>query len=184
MNTLHRRRLGLGALCTALLAGSAAVAALTLSPAAARAGSAPGPCQAADTQVWVGLGGGGGYAGGYGVPLEFSNMSKHSCTLSGYPGVSAVRGTHQIGPAATRMRESASPVTLAPGATAHAVLKVTDTGALCGRRGVAAAGVKVYAPGQRVAKTVAMPLRVCVRRAALTIGALHSGVGIPGYVTQ
>ena len=64
------------------------------------------------------MGGGSGFAGGYGMPLEFSNVGRQSCTLYGYPGVSAVRGARQLGPAATRIPEARSLVTLAPGATA------------------------------------------------------------------
>jgi hypothetical protein len=130
------------------------------------------------------VGGGDGFAGGYGMPLEFSNVGRQSCTLYGYPGVSAERGVRQVGPAATRIPESHSLVTLAPGATAHAFLKFTDTGALCGSSGVSAAGLKVYAPGQRSAKTITVGVTVCAHRATLSVGAVRSGVGIPGYVTQ
>jgi hypothetical protein len=118
------------------------------------------------------------------MPLEFSNVGRQSCTLYGYPGVSAVRGARQVGPAATRIPESHSVVTLAPGATAYAFLRVTDTGALCGRGGVSADGVKVYAPGQRAAKPIYTPVKVCANRATLAVGAVRIGVGVPGYITQ
>jgi hypothetical protein len=184
MTIWRRRSSGLVVLCPALVAICAVVAALVLSPERARAGTASPACSAAQTQVWIGVGGGSGFAGGYGMPLEFSNVGRQSCTLYGYPGVSAVRGARQLGPAATRIPEARSLVTLAPGATAYAFLRVTDTGALCGRSGVSADGFKVYAPGQRAAKPVYMPVTVCAHRATLAVGAVRSGVGVPGYITQ
>jgi hypothetical protein len=184
MTIWHRRSIELAVLCPALVAICAAAAALVLSPARARAGTASPACSPAETQVWIGVGGGSGFAGGYGMPLEFSNVGRQSCTLYGYPGVSATRGARQVGPAATRISESHAPVTLAPGATAYAFLRVTDTGALCGSSGVSADGFKVYAPGQRAAKPVYMPVKVCAHRATLAVGAVRSGVGVPGYITQ
>lgn len=182
MNRWYRRWIRPAALAAvAVCGGGLAVAASTHT---AWAGAAAAQCSAADTQIWLGMGGGSGFAGGYGMPLEFSNVSRHACTLYGYPGVSAVRGVRRIGPAATRLNESHALVTLAPGATAHAFLRVTDTGALCGGNGVSADGLKVYAPGQRSAKPVLVPLQVCAHRVTLAIGAVRSGVGIPGYVTQ
>jgi hypothetical protein len=75
-------------------------------------------------------------------------------------------------------------VTLAPGATAHAFLRVTDTGALCGSSAVSADGLKIYAPGQRAWKPISIALKVCAHRATLAVGAVRAGVGIPGYITQ
>ena len=184
MSTWRRRWIGLGSLCAALVGVCAVMTATAMSPAQASAGTAPSPCAAADTQVWLGMGGGGGFAGGYGMPLEFTNVGRQTCTLYGYPGVSADRGGRQVGPAATRIQESLSTVTLAAGATAHAFLRVTDTGALCGRNGVPADGLKVYAPGQRAAKPITIPVKVCARRATLAVGVVRSGVGIPGYFTR
>ena len=142
----------------ALVAACAAMGAVASPAQRAWAGTTPARCSAADTQVWLGMGGGSGFAGGYGMPLEFSNVGRHACTLYGFPGVSAVRGARQLGPAASRIPESHTPVTLAPGATAHAFLRVTDTGALCGGNGVSADGLKVYAPGQRAAQPVLVSL--------------------------
>jgi Protein of unknown function (DUF4232) len=184
MTIWYRRSIGFVVLCPALVAICAAVAALALSPERARAGTASPPCSAAATQVWIGVGGGSGFAGGYAVPLEFSNIGRRSCTLYGYPGVSAVRGARQVGPAATRIPEAHSVVTLAPGATSYAFLRVTDTGALCGSSGVSADGFKVYAPGQRAARPIYTPVTVCAHRATLAVGAVRSGVGVPGYITQ
>ena len=170
-----------------LLAGGtvlfgASVAAATAPAVGSTAAVVPG-CTAAGTQIWLGVGEGGGFAGGYGLPLEFSNIGHRACTLSGYPGVSAFRGTGQIGPAASRIRESHGTVVLAPGATAHAFLRVTDAGARCSHP-TTAAGLRVYAPGQTKARTVTTPVTVCAHRGVLAVGAVRPGVGVPGEVTQ
>jgi len=155
----------------------------TAAPATTTTAASPS-CSAADTQIWLGVGEGGGFAGGYGLPLEFSNIGGRTCTLHGYPGVSAYRGAlRQVGPAALRIREPHALVTLVPGATAHAFLRIADWGALCSSP-VSADGLKVYAPNQRASKTISTPVAVCAHRAVLAVGAVHPGVGIPGYITQ
>ena len=68
-------------------------------------------------------------AGGTVYTLEFTNISARACSLYGYPEVSAYAGTPaagtQIGSSAVRDTSvRAYPVTLAPGATAHAVLRI------------------------------------------------------------
>jgi Protein of unknown function (DUF4232) len=152
-------------------------------PATATAG-APPSCSAPSLQIWLGVGEGGGFAGGRALPLEFSNVGARTCTLDGYPGVSAYRGAlRQVGPAALRIRESPALVTLAPGATAHAFLRIADWGALCSSP-VSADGLKVYAPNQRTARTMSTSVAVCAHRAVLAVGAVRSGVGIPGYISQ
>jgi len=183
MKTHHRHGIRAAACCAALLAVCAN--AIAAAPTRDRIKTAPAPCSAADTQIWLGVGEGGGFAGGYGLPLEFSNIGHRTCTLYGYPGVSAYRGAlRQVGPAALRMREPHAVVTLAPRATAFAFLRITDTGAVCGRNAVSADGLKVYAPGQRAAKTISTPVTVCAHQAVLAVGAVRAGVGIPGYITQ
>ena len=175
------RRVGisaLGAACLSLYASGATV------PVARAATTAPA-CSAGQTQVSIGLGEGGGFAGGTVVPVELSNVGSHACTLLGYPGVSAYRGAlRQIGPAAARIPVQHSKVTLPPGATAHSLLKITDAGIACGRSAVSADGLRIYPPGQRAAKTVTMPLRVCMHRGVLATGPVRSGVGVPGQITQ
>jgi hypothetical protein len=64
--------------------------------------------------------------------LEFTNVSKATCTLYGYPGVlfaSAPSPSGQIGAAAKE--DSAAPrqlVTLTPGGAAHAQLQIVQAG--------------------------------------------------------
>lgn len=165
--------------CTAVLAATALASGAA--PARHGASAAVSTCTAANTKVWFALGTGGGTAGTYYSPLEFSNIGHRTCTLYGYPGVSAFRGAlRQVGPTATRAVQSHVMVALAPGATAPAILGVHDWGAIC-TKPAAADGLLVYPPGQTVAQSIDMAMQVCAHRAVLTVGALHAGVGIPGY---
>jgi hypothetical protein len=135
-------------------------------------------------EVWLGDGLGGGVLGGYYYPLEFTNVSRHACTLTGYPGVSAIRGNgRQIGPASTRSGQPHRTVVLAPGATAHAQLKIADWGALCSSR-VDAVGLKVFPPGQRVSQMIQFSFGACAHRGVLSVGPVRPGVAIPGYTTS
>jgi Domain of unknown function (DUF4232) len=182
VKTRHRNAIWAVACGAALLGGCVASTPAAAAPGGAAAASRP--CSGAGTQIWLGNGEGGGFAGGYVLPLEFSNVGRRTCTLYGYPGVSAYRGAlRQVGPAASRIPERRTVVTLAPGATAHAALRITDTGAVCGRSGVSADGLKVYAPGQRTSRTISAPLTVCAQQRTLAVGVVRAGVGIPGYIT-
>jgi hypothetical protein len=88
-------------------------------------------------------------------PIDFTNTSAAPCTLYGFPGVSLVSGpSHtQLGLAAKRAHTvPAKLVTLAPSATAHAVLQIVDAfnfpTATC--RPAKATAVRVYPPNQTV----------------------------------
>ncbi|WP_235998828.1 DUF4232 domain-containing protein [Qaidamihabitans albus] len=87
-----------------------------------RAPADPALCRSADLQL--ALGRGSGAAGTHYRPLRFTNTSDAPCVVQGFPGVSYVAGDdgHQVGPAAKRVGEKGSPVTLQPGETAHAVV--------------------------------------------------------------
>jgi Domain of unknown function (DUF4232) len=169
---------------------SALVGAVTLSPAAsARSATetAVSRCTARNAQgtsnmeVWLGDGLGGGVLGGYYYPLEITNVGRRTCTLDGYPGLSAYRGAGtQIGPAALRVGGRHRTVVLAPGATAHSMIRISDWGALCSRK-VEAAGLKVFPPGQTISQTVPFPFGACAHRGVLWVEPLRAGVGIPGY---
>jgi hypothetical protein len=79
----------------------------------------------------VALGHEDGAAGSIYTAILFTNTSKTTCTLYGYPGVSLVGGTPvaQIGLAAAKETGIAQTlVTLAPGATGHATLRRTQAG--------------------------------------------------------
>jgi hypothetical protein len=140
-----------------------------LTPARSAASSARSPavreCATSGLVIWMGPG--NGTAGSIFYPLEFTNLSRRTCTLRGYPGVSAVDlASHRLGGDAGRNGyQPLATVTLARGAAATAVMRITDTGALppSGCREASAAGVRVYPPGQRAAKIVPLPFQACSR---------------------
>ncbi|HEX2703945.1 MAG TPA: DUF4232 domain-containing protein [Solirubrobacteraceae bacterium] len=138
-------------------------------------------CTTSHLEVWLGNGEGGGTAGRTYYPLEFTNVGRVSCTLYGYPGVSAwgLNGK-QIGLPATTNGTAHSTVTITPAGTAHALLAFVDWGAVCSK-GVSAYGLKVYPPDLRAAQMINYPLTVCASRSVLVTGPLRAGVGIPGY---
>lgn len=116
-------------------------------------GSSSGPPGCATSDLHLGLGPKNGAAGSVFVPVQFTNQSGASCTLFGFPGVSFVTavGGKQIGASANE--EKTTPrrlVTLAPGATAHALLQVVVAQnfppAKC--KLVTAHWLKVYPPGE------------------------------------
>src|SRR5262249_23160368 len=140
------------------IAGGLALAGMAvLVPASALA--APGgtghqvaACTSGNTRVWVGLPG-DGTAGTTFYQLEFSNIGRSACTFFGFPGVSAIRANgHQAGLGARRTGVPRL-VLLRPGGTAHAVLGVTDAGAVCAHP-VRTATLRVFPPGQRRAQFV------------------------------
>ena len=146
--------------------------------------SATPKCATSGLAVWLGVGAGGAAAGSTYYPLEFTNVSSSSCHLFGYPGVSASSG-HQVGKAASRNpSSSAQTVVLAPGATAHALLQVTDVSnfppASC--KPVTAGGLQVYPPGQFSAAFIPFPLKACsgTSETFLSVSPVQPGVGIPG----
>jgi len=164
-----RRILAAGAVaCAAVpvpataLAASAASASAVHHAAAGRVTTSACPTSGLD--VWLDTQGNGAAGTNY-YRLEFTNLSGSSCTLYGFPGVSAVSlaGT-QLGSAASR-NHSFTPhlVTLANGATVTAILGIAQTtlfpAAQC--QPVTAAGLRVYPPGQTAPKIVPYPFSAC-----------------------
>lgn len=94
-------------------------------------------------------------------PVEFTNISSTACTLSGYPQVSAYRaGGAQVGNAAVLDTSvSARRIVLAPGGTAHSAVAEIIPSDRC--RPVAAAGLRVVAPGQSVPRYVRYAMTAC-----------------------
>jgi hypothetical protein len=121
--------------------------------------------------------------------LEFTNVSARACRLYGYPDVSAYAGDQtggtQIGSAAahdTSVRPR--PVTLAPGQTAHSVLRVTSAGTFqptaCVQ--VTAVELRVSLPDQVRPAFVPVQLPACSRKGPefLSVQAIQPRPGIPG----
>jgi hypothetical protein len=171
-----------------VLAAAAVTCAAALVPAAALA--APGQhadgartaipaCATSGLDVWLDTNGSSA-AGHTGYQLQFTNLSGSTCTLIGYPGVSAVTlsGT-QIGSAAVRSGTTPQTVTLANGASTHALVIITNVGlfqpSLCHQ--VTAAGLKVYPPNQTQPRTVPFPFGACSKTGTIYLSI--SPVGFP-----
>jgi len=159
--TAPRRLLAAGALaCAAALVPAAALAA---PGATAQAGHTATPaCTTSGLDVWLDTQG-NGTAGTTYFNLEFTNLSGSTCTLSGFPGVSATDlNGNQLGSAAVRSGTPQS-VTLANGATTIAVLGIRDAGAFsqsqCGL--VTAAGLRVFPPNQTQSRRIPFPFPAC-----------------------
>ena len=159
------------------------------------------PCATSGLEAWLGLAETPGSTsvtgighrlepGGTYYTLEFTNVSARACSLYGYPEVSAyvggqVGGT-QIGSAAgddTSVRPR--PVTLAPGQTAHSVLRVTSTETfqptLCAQ--VTAPELRVRLPDQVRPAFVPIHLSACSKKGQefLSVQAIQPRPGIPGF---
>jgi hypothetical protein len=163
--------------CAAALIPVAALAATASRAAPAAAASTPG-CNTGGMVVWINYE--QGAAGTLFYILNFTNLSGQACTLRGHPGVSAVNlSGAQIGrparwgnPGNARLRT----VRLAPGATATAVLAVTNVyvfpAKACHR--VTAAGLRVYPPNQFASKLVPYPIGACsTKQVFMTAGVVQ-----------
>jgi hypothetical protein len=149
---------------TCAAAGAPATALAAAGAPAATAHIATPACATSGLDVWLDTQGNGA-AGTIYYTLEFTNLSGSTCTLFGYPGVSAVTlSGAQLGNAAFR-DHSFTPhvVTLANGATATAIVGITQVSlfppAQC--QPVTAAGLRVYPPGQTASKIVPFPFGAC-----------------------
>jgi hypothetical protein len=189
--TPHRMRRGIAATAIASVGILLPTVALA-SSGSGGAASAPKAatahrCYASDLTVWLGSPGDGA-AGSIYYDVELSNTSAGTCTLYGFPGVSANNGGRQLGSAAGREHSRPSTlVTLRPGGTSHVLLQITDVGvytsAAC--KPVSAEFLRVYAPGAYSSINMPFPgsFRACSRRGPvyLHVTAVIPGTGIPGY---
>jgi hypothetical protein len=158
------------------------------------------PCATSGLEAWLGLAGTTGSTsvtgtgdqlkpGGTYYTLEFTNVSARACRLYGYPDVSAYAGQGaggtQIGSAAahdTSVRPQ--PVMLAPGQTAHSVLRVASTRTFrrtaCAQ--VTAPELRVTLPDQVRPSFVPIHLSACSKKGPefLSVQAIQPRPGIPG----
>jgi hypothetical protein len=190
-----------------------AVLAITLTRAPARSdaslsyGLSGRACLTSGLEAWLGLGaasaasaarpGSAGPPGAYPghetyYTLEFTNVSDRTCSLFGYPEVSAyqdspVAGGPVAGPiGGTAIRDTSvrpKPVMLEPGATAHAVLRVAGDTKPAGCAEMTAEELRITLPRQARPSFVATHIPVCSQRghAALSVQAIQARPGIPGY---
>jgi hypothetical protein len=183
------RRVGLAAavaVTAALGAGVAAGATAPTAQAAAKSAATVATCATAQLRVWYGEPAGAAAGSTY-FELQFSNIGTTTCALDGFPGVSGVTvsGT-QLGTSATWNHViSPTNVVLAPGATSHVVLRVTDVanypGGTCDA--TEAYGLRVYPPNQTASVIVPFAFEACAKAGPtyLSVDPVNAGVGIPLY---
>ena len=196
--TTTARRIAAVALSMLGAASAAGLIAATAASSPATAASSPATALAADTMpaspvpactagdlgAWVATTQGNGAAGSTYYPLQFTNLSGHACVMRGFPGVSALdRDGHQLGsPAGWGSASPIHTVTLAPGATAHAILAYHDA-AVTTEPGCdpvfTASELRVYPPDQDSATYAAFDLEACSHAGPvyLSVGPVLPGVG-------
>ena len=183
-----------GIAVAALAITSAAFAATSsgASPGSGAASAAIPKCTAAlgqygNVSVWVADGQGSGAAGTIYYPLEFTNLSGHTCSMHGFPGVSAIsRGGQQLGSPANWESGGSfgtpRTVLVAPGATVHAILAyhdvVVSTPPACDPVNTTFE-LRVYPPDQRSAGFAFFGLQACSHAGPvyLSVGPIKAGVG-------
>jgi len=141
-------------------------------------------CAAVDLGVWVAVSQSDGAAGSIFFPLQFTNLSRHACAMRGFPGVSGIdRNGHQLGsPAGWDHTRPVRTVILAPGATAHDVLRYGDVEVATapGCHPVSSMfELRVYPPGQRQATFAAFSMEACSHTGPvyLDVTPIQAGVG-------
>lgn len=191
-STTGRRVVAVAAAAVAGLAISTAAYAATSSGTASTAPAAIPKCtpalgQYGNVSVWVADGQGNGTAGTVYYPLEFTNVSRHTCSMYGFPGVSAIsRGGQQLGSPANwesgGTLGTPRTVIVRPGATVHAILAYHDVGALVGLGCDpvnTTVQLRVYPPDQRGATFAFFDLEACSHAGPsyMSVGPIKPGVG-------
>jgi hypothetical protein len=132
----------------------------------------PTTTSCATSALKVSLGPANGTAGTTFYPLKFVNKAKTSCTLRGYPGVSAVTSSgQQIGNSASRINSKFRTVTLAPGKQQSASIGIVDTGNFSATscKPVTAAGLKIIPPNQSQSVTLKKTFSTCSSTATTSL---------------
>lgn len=152
---------------------AALLLAVVTSSTAAPTPTATKACSASGLVVWAGEEPGGGAAGSVYYRIELTNLSTATCTVNGYPKVNAVdlKGG-RIGAFATHEKgKAAKPVTLAPGQSATAQLRIVDAlnypADKC--KATTAAGLRVAIPGGSGNKIAPLAFETCVRATSKTL---------------
>ncbi|HEY7265704.1 MAG TPA: DUF4232 domain-containing protein [Trebonia sp.] len=176
--------LGLG-IGSAVWATSSASAAPSAPSAQSALSAIPPVCTTANLAVWVDRDGSNGAAGTASYPLEFTNVSNHTCRTWGYPGVSATGSNgQQLGSAAARNPlYPGAWVNIPAGGTAHALLAYASAEVLTsGCKPAMATAIKVYPPNQFTADHGFFDLPACtlkghvyLRVTVIRPGAAHIG---------
>jgi uncharacterized protein DUF4232 len=168
----------------AILLPAAALAAPAGKYAAARPAAAATVSTCDHLEVWLGLGNGGAGAGSVRYPLEFSNTGLRACRLRGFPRVVALNSHgRRLGKIASHFG-SRRTVVLQPGATAHAMLIISDIQVTpaCGM--VTAHGLRVTPPGGGAAPIDGFSFPTCKKIRIMSVGAVRAHTGIPAFTTH
>ena len=124
---LTRRLTAAIALAASAVLLPAAASAAPARSAPARSAAAAAPACNTSLETWFAPEG-NGYAGGAVYVVEFSNIGKATCTVTGYPTVKLTENGTQVGLKATTSGAAPATVTLKPGQTAHIALTIRDAG--------------------------------------------------------
>jgi hypothetical protein len=159
----------------------ASSAAASPTPAATPAAAGPAACPTRSLKAKIGIS--QGTAGSIYTVIDFTNIGTVTCTLYGYPGVSLAGGTpvKQIGLAATESKSTPRTlVTLAPGATANALLQIVDAGnfppAKCGM--VTAHYLQIFPPNQTTPIYLSFTSAACSKPVqTLNVSVVMTGAG-------
>jgi Protein of unknown function (DUF4232) len=188
-------RLRRGVTATAIASAAILLPAVALASSAgtsvSSAASAPkvaaqGRCVRGYLTSWIGVPG-GQTAGSTYYQLEISNISGATCTLYGFPGVSARGGGGKLlgSPAGRAPGHTELLVTLAPYQTAHVILQITDVGnfspSAC--HPTNAFSLRVYAPGDYSWMEFPFSFQACAKPGPIFmhVSTTIAGTGIPGY---
>jgi len=129
---------------------------------------------------------GGGTAGSTYYSIELSNIGPETCTLVGFPGIIGYTDANTVTGLPAAHTGHPSVVILAPMATAHVLLRVTDVGAL-GCPTVGADTLIVRPPGYPLIvkgesdQLGFYPLRLCTNKVTMSTTPVELGTGIPAY---
>jgi hypothetical protein len=161
------RRLFAAAAAAAAAGAIASAACAASSPPAAHAAPVIPACTGTTSLgAWIAVSLGSEASGTTYYPLEFTNTGGYTCSLSGYPVVSAISraGVRLGSPAGRGLLTIAPRVVLAPGATAHTTLayhgRLVSTGGGCGPVDTAVE-LRVYLAGQKRATYAAFGFQAC-----------------------
>lgn len=162
-------------LLSTLVAAALLASAVIAAPAASAATKA---CSASKLVVWAGEEPGGGAAGSVYYRIEFTNLSGGTCTLFGFPTVSAVslKGKGIGAPALHSPGKKVKAVKLAQGQTATAQLQIVDALNFSPNecKPTWAAGVRIGVPGGFGTKVAPLAFQTCALTSAqiLRVGAV------------
>jgi hypothetical protein len=155
------RRTAAAAAVLALGAGGAAWAAASASASAAPA--AIGRCTSGNLAIWVYADGSDTVGNTTFYNLEFSNLGRSTCSLTGFPGVVAT-SLHRVELGAPAVREYGVPsktIDLAPGATAHSLIGYVGGQVKAACKPASAGYLQVTPPNSAGSKRAFFPLPVC-----------------------